>query len=76
MPANENEFFHESLQDRDSVEKYLNALTNGFLNGNLTFASKEKQIILKPKGLLNLTVKAKRKGDLSKLNIQFEWKEN
>lgn len=76
MSNNPEEFKHESLQDRQSIVKYLNALSEGFENGQLVFANKEKQIIFEPRGLLKLDVKAKRKNDKVKLSLKFSWKED
>lgn len=76
MSNNPEEFKHESLQDRQSIVKYLNALSEGFENGQLVFANKDKQIIFEPRGLLKLDVKAKRKNEKVKLSLKFSWKED
>ncbi|HEO66222.1 MAG TPA: amphi-Trp domain-containing protein [Spirochaetes bacterium] len=69
------EFKHESLQDKESIVEYFNALSEGFSKGRLAFANKEKQIIFEPKGLLKLDVKAKRKNDKVKFSLKVSWKE-
>ncbi len=69
------EFKHESLQDRDSIVQYFNALSEGFSKGRLAFANKEKQIIFEPKGLLRLDVKARRKNEKIKFSLKVSWKE-
>jgi len=70
-----DEFKHESLQDRQSIVQYLDAISKGFSNGKLVFANRDKQIIFEPKGLLKLDVKAKRKSDKIKLSLKVTWKE-
>ncbi len=62
MQAKRNEFKHESVQDRESIAKYLNALCEGIQKGQLTFKNGDQEIELEPRGLINLEVKIKRLG--------------
>ncbi len=72
--SEDKQFKHESVQDCATVLKYLKALIEGFERGQLTLASGNQTLCLEPKGLLTLTVEAKRKGDRSKLAIKCVWK--
>ncbi len=67
------EFKHESLQDRESIVKYLNALSEGISNGHLLFGTDRKRMVLEPKGLLNLGIKARRKDNKIKLQLKLSW---
>jgi amphi-Trp domain-containing protein len=69
------EFDHESLQDTESIGKYLEALAAGFRTGALQFSSGKKAIRLRPTGLLELSLKAKRKSGHSRLQLGVAWKE-
>ena len=69
------EFGHESLQDTSSIVKYLEALADGFRSGTLEFSSGKKAIRLRPTGLLELTLKAKRKDGDARLQLEVGWKE-
>jgi amphi-Trp domain-containing protein len=69
------EFDHESLQDSDSIVKYLEALAAGFRSGTLQFSSGKKAIRLRPNGLLELSLKAKRKNGEARVQIEVGWKE-
>ncbi|MGD2044646.1 MAG: amphi-Trp domain-containing protein [Gemmatimonadota bacterium] len=69
------EFAHDSLQDTNSIGKYLEALAEGFRSGTLQFSSGKKAIRLRPTGLLELNLKAKRKGGEARLQIEVAWKE-
>jgi amphi-Trp domain-containing protein len=69
------EFDHESLQDTESIGKYLEALAAGFRSGTLQFSSGKKAIQLKPTGLLELSLKVKRKSGDARLNLNVAWKE-
>ena len=68
-------FKHQSMQDPQSIVRYLTALTDGFENGALVFSTNGKRLVLKPQGLVNLEVEAKRKGDGIKLSLKFRWTE-
>jgi amphi-Trp domain-containing protein len=69
------EFGHESLQDTKSIVKYLEALADGFRAGKLEFSSGKSAISLRPNGLLELSLKAKRKDGQARLNLEVAWKE-
>jgi amphi-Trp domain-containing protein len=69
------EFDHESLQDTESIGKYLEALAAGFRSGTLQFSSGKKAIRLKPNGLLELSLKVKRKSGDSRIHLNVSWKE-
>lgn len=68
-------FKHQSLEDPQSIVKYLSALKDGFENGALVFSTNGKRLIVKPQSLVNLEVEAKRKGEGIKLNLKFRWNE-
>lgn len=70
-----NEFKHETLQDTRAIIEYLKILTEGFESGELTFRSDREQIIMKPEGMIQLEVKAKKKDRKAKLSLKLHWKE-
>jgi amphi-Trp domain-containing protein len=70
-----DEFKHESLQDRESISKYLKTLTDGFQASELIFRNDVEQIILNPEGMIQMELKAKRKDKKVKLSLKLEWKE-
>lgn len=75
MSANQDEFRYESMQDNASIVKYLNALKEGFQKGKLLLGSREKKILLEPKGIIKLDVKARKKAGKVKISIKCSWKE-
>ena len=75
MSEKERDFRHESLQDRISIEQYLEALNSGFSSGQLKFSNEDGEIVLKPRGLVNFEVRASRKQDRAKLTLKFSWKD-
>jgi amphi-Trp domain-containing protein len=70
-----NEFRHESLQDPESIIKYISALKEGFESGELTFDAHDRRIVFSPTGLIKLDVHARRKSNKNKLTVRMVWKE-
>ncbi len=68
-------FKHESMQDTESILKYLDALRSGFETGQIVFSSKTNEVILEPEGLVQFELDAKKKGNRRKLILKFSWKE-
>jgi amphi-Trp domain-containing protein len=75
MSSDNNDFKHESLQDCDTIVKYLNAISEGFRQGHLVLANGDAPIVLEPDGLLKLDLKAKKKDGRYKLSMKISWKE-
>lgn len=71
----DRDFRHESLQDRISIEQYLEALNNGFSSGQLRFSNEDGEIVLKPRGLVNFEVRASQRHDRVRLTLKFSWKD-
>jgi amphi-Trp domain-containing protein len=71
----DRDFRHESMQDRISIEQYLQALNNGFSIGQLKFSNEEGEIVLKPRGLVSFEVRASKKQDRARLTLKFSWKD-
>jgi len=73
--AGDQDFQYESLQDTETIVKYLTALTEGFQSSQLVLSSNGKKIQLNPQGLLKLEVKARRKGARIKMSLKLDWHE-
>jgi amphi-Trp domain-containing protein len=71
-----DEFRHVSLQDRQSIVRYLEAVGQGLGTGMLYFASGKSELLLRPDGMLRFVVQAKRKGDQVKLQLKISWRED
>jgi amphi-Trp domain-containing protein len=68
-------FRHESLQDKESIGKYLNALSDGFLNGRLHFSWQDKQLLLEPQSLIRFELETKKEDGEVKMSLRFRWEE-
>ncbi len=69
-------FEHESIETHKSISEYLTALQEGFENGRIQLTTEKKEISLLPNDLLQLSIKARKKGDKSKLTIKVSWRES
>jgi len=69
------DFEHESIEDRESIIKYLQTLSDGFSKGAIEFRSGQDSIILEPSGLIQIEIKVRNNNRKSKLSIKFFWKD-
>jgi amphi-Trp domain-containing protein len=72
----DEKFIFDSLQDSETITKFLHSLTEEFKKGEIHLATNGDNITLRPEGLLSFTVKAKKKDMTSKLHIKISWKAN
>ncbi|MDJ0887919.1 MAG: amphi-Trp domain-containing protein [Desulfobacterales bacterium] len=68
-------FEYESYQDLETIQKFLESLTQGFAKEQIVLSSGDDTIELQPKNLLKFSVSAKRKENKTKLSIKISWKE-
>ncbi len=71
----EKKFSMETLQDRQTICKYLEALKDGFQNGRISLSNQDEILIVEPGGLIHFSIKARKKDDEIKLSINFRWEE-
>lgn len=71
----EREFQHESTEDKDSVVKYLQMLSEGFRTGQIEFKSGQEKIVLRPSGLIQIDLDVKTQNKKEKLTIKLSWKD-
>jgi amphi-Trp domain-containing protein len=68
-------FSYESVEDLESVLKYLQAIRQGFIDGRLSFAHRDQNLVLEPRGLLDFALEASSKGKAHSLKMKFKWKD-
>ena len=68
------DFEHESFQDRESIIRYLTAISDGFEQGTLTLSSNGDKFSLDTPGLVKFDVRAKQKDSRSQIVLKFSWK--
>jgi amphi-Trp domain-containing protein len=75
MKSRKNSFRHESLQNRDSIQQILKALTEGIARGKVTFSDDEDGISMTPDGLLNLKLSASQEDNRNRINLRITWED-
>jgi amphi-Trp domain-containing protein len=71
----ESRFKYESVQDTDTLRRYLEALTSGFAAGDIRFSSRDGEVAMHPRGMIGFLVEAKSSGGRMKLHLKFSWRE-
>jgi len=69
-----NQFKHESLQDKKSIQNMLKSISKAIAKGELKFSDQDGEIVMEPKGLLNLKITAKKEGGEQRLDLRVSWK--
>ncbi|MBT3471337.1 MAG: amphi-Trp domain-containing protein [Gammaproteobacteria bacterium] len=76
MSFNKNgRFRHDSLQDKRSLSKILNAITDGIEGGKLRFSDDDNKIEMTPEDLLELKLTASQEDGRQRVNIRISWQE-
>jgi len=73
--SSREDFNFESLQDSQSIGRYLEELVDGFKSGKIELVHEDSSLELNPEGLLRLDIKAGRKKDKQSLRIKITWRE-
>ena len=75
MQHEKSSFRHESLQDAESIQSILQAISKGLSKHKLTFSDEDGELTLEPKGLLNLKLTASLEEGRHRLNVRISWQE-
>ena len=75
MKRKKNSFRHESLQNRDSIQAILKALTEGIAKGKLSFSDDDDSISMTPDGLLNLKLSVSQEDNRNRINLRITWED-
>jgi len=67
------DFRHESVQDQETIARYLDAISEGIKSGRLSFRTNGDELLLEPVGLMDLEVKAKWTEAESKITLRMNW---
>ncbi|MCU7906881.1 MAG: amphi-Trp domain-containing protein [Candidatus Thiodiazotropha sp. (ex Epidulcina cf. delphinae)] len=73
MRQGKKNFRHESLQDRESIQAILKAITQGIAKGKLTLSDEDDEMIMQPDGLLQLRVSAAQDAERHRINLRIAW---
>ncbi len=75
MKRKKNSFRHESLQNRDSIQAILKALTEGIAKGKVSFSDDDDSISMAPDGLLNLKLSVSQEDNRNRINLRITWED-
>lgn len=67
-------FSHDSLLDRQSTKELLITLANAVKKGQLEFQESEGDLVLSPKNLLHVSVRASDEGDKQEVEVKLKWR--
>ncbi len=73
--SQDDKFEFESVQDYQTILKYLQALREGFEQGRIVLNSDGAEICMHPGGFMKFEVAVKKKGLENKLAIKVSWKD-
>ncbi len=71
----EKKFVLESLQDRETICRYLEVLKDGFEQGTINFSYKNNNLTLEPHGLIKFRINAGLEDGEVELSLVFRWEE-
>lgn len=70
----QQQFKHESLQDKKSIQNMLKSISKAIAKGELKFSDQDGEIVMEPKGLLNLKITARKQDGEQRLDMRMSWK--
>jgi len=73
MKRRKNSFRHDSLQNQESIQGILKALTDGVAKGKITFSDEDDSITMKTEGLMNLRLTASQEDNRNRINLRIMW---
>jgi amphi-Trp domain-containing protein len=73
MTNGKRSFRHQSLQDEKSIQDILKSIANGIAKGKITFSDEDEEIVMRPKGLLDLKLTATQEDNRNRFNIRISW---
>lgn len=73
--SHDDKFAFESVQDCRTIQKYLQALQEGFAQGRIVLNSEGSEICMHPGGFMKFEVTVKKKGAENKLALKISWKD-
>lgn len=68
-----NGFRHDSLQDAHSIRAILVEVADGIGKGKILFSDEDDEIVLQPRGLLQLRLKAEQEESRRQISIRISW---
>lgn len=67
-------FSHDSLLDRQATKELLETLASAVGKGHLEFQESEGDLVLAPRNLLEVSVRASDEGDKQEVQVKLKWR--
>lgn len=67
-------FSHDSLLDRQATKELLETLAKAVKKGKLEFQESDGELVLSPKDLLQVSVRASDEGDKQEVEVRLKWR--
>lgn len=75
MQQDKQQFRHDSLQDKETIQQLLKAITKGIGRGKLEFGDEDDEILMHPQGLLDLKLTASKEEGRNRVTIRITWQD-
>lgn len=75
MSTERKDFRYRALVDQSGLAGYLRALADGLEQGDLRLAADNEEMQLTPRGLLQVRLRAARRGHRARLSVKMQWRE-
>lgn len=69
-------FRHESLQDQETIQGLLKALSKGIAKGEVHFSDDNGEIVMNPEGLLHVKLVASEDDGHNRINLRISWRDD
>ena len=73
MRQGKKSFRHDSLQDAESIQAILAAISEGIATGKVCFSDEDDKLVMHPEGLLHLKVTASQEDNHHRINVRVSW---
>ena len=73
MKNRDTRYRHESLQDSETIQQILKAVTRGIAKGKVSFSDDDDEIVMEPEGLLHLKLTAAKDESRHRISIRISW---
>lgn len=71
----DDRFNHESLQDSESLAKYMKAFAEALEKGEVVFGNSDQKLVFTLDGMIRMDVKAQKRNGKNSINFKFSWQD-
>ena len=75
MQQDKQQFRHDSLQDTETIQQLLKAITRGIARGKLSFSDEDGEIVMQPQGLIDVKLTASKEDGRNRMTLRLTWQD-